>query len=39
MYGLFGFAEKLNIQSYVNPTGSCVQEMYGLSGFAERLNF
>ena len=35
MYGLPKFAEKLNIQNFVNSTGNCVHYMYGFFGFAE----
>ena len=38
LYGLSGFAEKLNIQNCVSSTGNCVHFMYGMSGFAEKLN-
>ena len=38
MYGISGFAEKLNIQHRGNSTGNCVRYMYGMSGFAEKLN-
>ena len=35
MYGLPKFAEKLNIQNFVNSTGNCVHYMYGFFGFVE----
>ena len=38
MYGISGFAEKLNIQHRGNSTGNCVRYTYGMSGFAEKLN-
>ena len=38
MYGLSGFAEKLNLQNFENSTGNCVQYMYGMPRFAEKLN-
>ena len=38
MYGIFGFAEKLNILNRGNSTGNCVRYMYVVSGFAEKLN-
>ena len=38
IYGMSGFAEKLNSQNYLNSKGNFVQYMYGLSGFAEKLN-
>ena len=38
MYGMSGFAEKLNIQNCENWTGSCVHYMHGMSGLAEKLN-
>ena len=38
IYGMFGFAEKLNSQNCLNSMGNFVQYMYGLSGFAEKLN-
>ena len=37
MYGISGFAEKLNILKYINSTGNYVRYTYGLSGFAEKL--
>ena len=37
MYVMSGFAEKLNIQNYVNSMGNCVHYMYGMSEFAEKL--
>ena len=39
MYGIVGFAKKLNVQNCGNSTGNSVHYMYGLSGFAEKLNF
>ena len=33
MYGMFGFAEKLNVLM-----GNCVHFLYGISRFAEKLN-
>ena len=33
-----GFAEKLNIQNFVNSARNYVHYMYGLSGFSEKLN-
>ena len=38
MYGLLAFAERLNIQNYINSTGNCVHYMYGISGFIKKLN-
>ena len=38
MYGLSGFAKKLNIQNCVNSSVSCGQYMYGLSWFIENTN-
>ena len=38
MYQLFGFAEKLNIQNYINSTKNILLYMYGLGRFAEKLN-
>ena len=38
MYGLSGFAKKLNIQNCVNSLVSCGQYMQGLSGFIENMN-
>jgi len=38
MYGMSGFAKKLNIQNCVNSTGNCVHYMYGMSSFVEKLN-
>ena len=34
MYGLFGFAEKLNIQNSENSTRNCVPYMHRMFGFA-----
>ena len=36
MYGMSGFAEKLNILKYINFTGNYVNYMYGMSGFADK---
>jgi len=38
MYRMFGFAEKLNIQSGVNSTGNYVHYTYGMYGFVDKLN-
>ena len=38
MYGMSGFAEKLNIQNYENWTGNCVHYMHEMSGLAEQWN-
>ena len=38
MYGMSGFAKKLNIQNYENLTGNCVHYMYGMSGLGEKIN-
>ena len=38
MYGLFGFAENLNIQNYMNSTRNSLHWMYELNGFVENLN-
>ena len=38
MYGMVGFAEKLNVQNCRNSTGNSVRYMYGMSGFEEKLN-
>ena len=38
MYGLFGFAENLNIQNYMNSTRNSLHWMYKLNGFVENLN-
>ena len=38
MYGMSGFAEKLNVQNCINSTENCVHCMYEISGFAEKLN-
>ena len=37
MYGLSGFAEKLNILKYINSMGNYVHYTYGMSGFADKL--
>ena len=39
MYGLVGFAKKLNVQNCGNSTGNSVHYMYGMFGFVEKLNF
>ena len=36
LYGLFRFAEKFNIQNYVNLMENCVHNMYGFPGFAKK---
>ena len=38
MYGIVGFAKKLNVQNCGNSTENSVHDMYGMSGFAEKLN-
>ena len=38
MYGIFGFAEILNIQNWGNSTGNCVRYMHVMSRFAKKLN-
>ena len=38
MYGMFGFAEKLTIQNFVNSMGNYVHYMYEMCGFAAKLN-
>ena len=38
MYGLFGFAENLNIQNYMNSMRNSLHWMYKLNGFVENLN-
>ena len=37
MYGLSGFAEKLNILKYTNSTENYVRYTYEMSGFADKL--
>ena len=37
MYGISGFAEKLNILKDINSTGNYVHSMYGMSGFVNKL--
>jgi len=37
MYGISGFAEKLNILKYINLTGNYVRYTYRMSGFADKL--
>ena len=39
MYGIVGFAKKLNVQNCGNSTGNSVHYMYGMFGFVEKLNF
>ena len=38
MYGMSGFAEKLNSQNYVSSTGNCVQYLCGMSRLTQKLN-
>ena len=38
MYGMYGVAEKLNVQNFINLTGNCTHKMFGMFGFAEKLN-
>ena len=38
MYGMSRFAEKLNVQNFINLSGNFLLNMYGMSGFAEKLN-
>ena len=38
MYRMSRFAEKLNVQNFINLSGNCLLNMYGMSGFAEKLN-
>ena len=38
MYGMSGFAEKLNVQNCGNSTGNSIRYMYGMSKFAKKLN-
>jgi len=38
MYGISGFAEKLNILKYITSTGNYVHYMYGMFGFADKFN-
>ena len=38
IYGMSGFAEKLNVQNNVNWMGNCMYNLYGMSRFAENLN-
>ena len=35
---MYGVAEKLNVQNFINLTGNCTHKMFGMSGFAEKLN-
>ena len=37
MYGIFRFAEKLNIPNCVNSTENCVRYMYAISGVVDEL--
>ena len=39
MYGIVGFAKKLNVQNCGNSTGNSVHYMYRMFGFVEKLNF
>ena len=36
IYGMFGFAEKLNILKCINSTGNYVHYTYGMSGFVDK---
>jgi len=36
MYGISGFAEKLNLMKYLNSTRNYVHYMYGMSAFADK---
>ena len=38
MYGMSGFAEKLNIQNCENWIGNCVHYMHGMSRLVEKFN-
>ena len=38
MYGMYTFAEKLNVQNCVNWTGNCIHNMFEMSGFAKKSN-
>ena len=38
MYRLFGFAENLNIQNYMNSTRNSLHWMYKWNGFVANLN-
>ena len=35
---MYGFKEKLNVQSCENSMGNCVHYTYRMSGFVEKLN-
>ena len=37
MYGISGFAEKLNIMKSINSTGNYVHYMYRMFGFADKM--
>ena len=37
MYGISGFAEKLNIQKYINSMGKYVHYTYRMSRFADKM--
>ena len=37
MYGISGFAEKLNILKYINSTGNYIHYSYRKSGFEDNL--
>ena len=39
MYGMSGFAEKFNIQKYINLTRNYVHYKYEMFGFADKLKF
>ena len=38
MYGMSGFAEKLNMLICESLTGNCVHYMHGMFGLVEKLN-
>ena len=37
MYGISGFAKKLNVLKYINSTGKYVHYTYGMSRFADEM--
>ena len=39
MYGMVGFAEKLNVQNCINSTENCVHYTHEMYGFEEKLIF
>ena len=39
MYGMFGYAMKLNVQNSVSWMRNCAHNMCGMSGFARKIEY